>query len=262
MSDQWDAPLATTLRAPERGPPAWLDKPDPADGPASTEEPAAELPVKYGLVARMALSQPGFGFRVEHDLPGGVDLVEARPRATVVGDHLIWQFGRVDPGQQVRLEVVVRPQPGTVLSPDEMATFTATYSQNLYFQVPVLRPRLAARMSGPAAAEPGTDVEFVVEVANTGNCPIGDARAAVTLPAEFAHPDGPTVRCEVGPMKQGEVRRLTIPARAVPASPFTTPGTVVPSAAPSSTRSRVSTGTARIPTFVLGAGTRGVISGC
>src|SRR5207248_733482 len=79
--------------------------------------------ITYGLVVRVALNRPGFNFRIEHDLPVGVDFVEARPRATVVGDHLIWQFGRVDPRQEVRLEVVVRPQEGTVLTPDDVAAF-------------------------------------------------------------------------------------------------------------------------------------------
>src|SRR3954467_13962342 len=45
--------------------------------------PAPGGPLTYGLVAKVTLARPAFGFRVEHDLPADVDLVEARPRATV-----------------------------------------------------------------------------------------------------------------------------------------------------------------------------------
>ena len=109
MSSRWEPPLALPI-ASEVGVPSadrpFLPAPTVVNGPAREDSL-----LTYGMVARVALSQPGFGFRMEHDLPQGVDLVEARPRAKVVGDHLIWQFGRVDPGQQIRLEVVVRPNP-------------------------------------------------------------------------------------------------------------------------------------------------------
>jgi hypothetical protein len=169
----------------------------------------------YGLVARVALSRPAFGFRVEHDLPPGVVLVEARPRATVVGDHLIWQIGRVDPGQKLRLEVIVRLLPGTTLQADDLATFTATYSQNLFFEVPVVRPRLTARMSGPATANVGEVVEYVLDVASSGSAPVEDAIATITLPPTLAHREGPTLTFPIGKLRPGEFRRLSAPALVV-----------------------------------------------
>ena len=44
--------------------------------------PAPDGPLTYGLVAKVTLRRPAFGFRVEHDLPADVDLIEAKPRAT------------------------------------------------------------------------------------------------------------------------------------------------------------------------------------
>lgn len=170
--------------------------------------------ITYGLVVRMALSRPGFGFRIEHDLPEGVDFVEARPRATVVGEHLIWQLGRVDPGQEVRLEVVIRPQEGTVLRPDDIATFTGTYSHNLYFQAPVVRPRLTARISGPASVQQGSAVEFVLDVANIGSWQAENVRAKVHLPREFEHPAGPVLEFEIGALEAGQFRRMVVPTYA------------------------------------------------
>jgi hypothetical protein len=224
MSDRWDAALAVDTPPDGSEIPAWLNALESPDLPSPTmvQGPTvANGSLTYGLVARITLNRPGFGFRVEHDLPAGVELIEARPRATVVGDHLIWQLGRVDPGQEVRLEVVVQPEPGLSIDPAEMANFTATYSQNLYFQAPVVRPRLAARISGPATVEVGSAVEFIFDIMNTGNWVVTDGRATVTLPPEFAHPDGQKFLFDLGSMKPGEYRRVTVPAQAK------SPGTAV-----------------------------------
>lgn len=166
--------------------------------------------IVYGLVARVAMSQPGFGFRVEHDLPVGVELVEAKPKAKVVGDHLIWQFGRVDPGQEVRLEIVIRPYPETEIKPEELAVFSATYSHNLYFQVPVVRPRLTTRWSGPSRISHGETADFCVEVANIGSWVANKVRARFHLPPGLRNPNGAVHIIEVGDINPGEIQRVPL----------------------------------------------------
>ena len=217
--------LAPTLPPPgdvDAGLTLWLPdlEPEAPTLPAPTilaGPPVPDGPLTYGLVAKVTLARPGFGFRIEHDLPADVDLIEARPRATVVGDHLIWQMGRVDPGQEIRLEIVVQPRPGAVLRPGDLATFEGTFSQNLYFQAPVVRSKAAARWAGPARVGIGEVVEFTLDVVGTGNWPGGEVRAAIQLPAEFDHPDGPRFEYALGSLKPKEYRRVRIPARAVAA---------------------------------------------
>jgi hypothetical protein len=196
--------------------PAWVFLPAPTvvSGPA-----AVDGPFTYGLVAKVTLNRPGFGFRVEHDLPEGVDLIESRPKATVVGDHLIWQLGRVDPGQEIRLEVEVRPRPGARFAPADRTAFTATYSNNLFFQAPVVRPRLSARLNGPATMIVGEPALFLLDVSGRGNWQVEDAQAVITLPAGLEHPDGPTFAFALGTVKPGEFRRVTIPVWAGSAGP-------------------------------------------
>ena len=191
-----------------------LPAPEILSGP-----PAPDGPLTYGLVGRVALSRPGFGFRIEHDLPPDVDLIEAKPRAKVVGDHLIWQMGRVDPGQEIRLEITVQPRPGAVLAPGDLATFEGTYSQNLYFQAPVVRPKLVARWTGPATVAVGDHTEFTLDVAASGNWPVDGVRAVVHLPVQFEHPDGPRFEFALGSLKPKEYRRVKVPARAVLSGP-------------------------------------------
>jgi hypothetical protein len=205
------------------GLPAWLTAVEAAlPSPTVVEgPPAPDRPVSYGIVAKITLARPGYGFRVEHDLPAGVDLIETKPKATVVGDHLIWQIGRLDPGQELRVQVVVRPKEGVRIDPAELADFEATYSQNLYFQAPVVQPKLAVRLLGPTEVPAGTPTEFVLDVASTGNWVVEGARAAVTLPPQFEHPEGPTFAFEFGDIKPGGVRRVTIPAQAAVPGPAT-----------------------------------------
>jgi hypothetical protein len=224
MSDRWGAALLPDSSPDLGDPPGWLEVQalPPLPLPSMTQgPPVADQPFTYGMVARITLHRPGFNFRIEHDLPMGVQLVEARPKATVVGEHLIWQFGRIDPGQEVRLEIVVKPDPEIELDPTELANFTATYSQNLYFQAPVVRPRLAARFSGPVQVSVGDGAEFTLDIMSNGNWAVTDGWATVTLPAELSHPEGSSFRFELGRIKPGEYRRISIPVEAV------RPGTAV-----------------------------------
>lgn len=219
MTDRWDASstLATVDALPE-----WLNESDALPAPTIFHGPQlAEGPISYGLVARVSLTKPAFGFRVEHDLPMGFDFIEAKPKPKVVGDHLIWQLNRLDPGQELRLEVIVRPQPGVEFDPKELADFTATYTQNLFLQAPVVRPRLTTRVSGPPTVAIGEQVEFIIDVVNTGNWVVPHARAVVTLPPELEHPDGPKFRFELGDLPAGEYRRVTLHARAATLGPAT-----------------------------------------
>jgi hypothetical protein len=218
------APTAPPHGDVEAGLTLWLPdfEPDVPALPAPTVLAGPPVPdgqLTYGLVAKVALSRPGFGFRIEHDLPPDVDLVEARPRATVVGDHLIWQLGRIDPGQEIRLEVVIRPRPGAVLNPGDLAAFEGTFSQNLFFQAPVVRTRVGARWSGPPVVAVGDVTEFILDVIGSGNWAVPDVRVSAFLPEQFEHPDGPRFDFALGALKPKEYRRVRLPVRAVLSGP-------------------------------------------
>jgi hypothetical protein len=215
LSPPGDLEAGLTLWLPDLEPePPALPAPTIMSGPAMPDGP-----LTYGLVAKVSLARPGFGFRIEHDLPPDVDLVEAKPRATVVGEHLIWQLGRVDPGQEVRLEITVQPRPGAILNPADLAVFEGTFSQNLYFQAPVVRCKAAARWSGPPRVAVGDVAEFTLDVIGSGNWVVTDVRAVIHLPANFEHPDGPRFEFDLGTLKPKEYRRIRIATRAVTAGP-------------------------------------------
>ena len=179
--------------------------------------PMADLPLVYGLVAKVLLPRPAFNFKVEHDLPPNVTLLEAKPRATIVGEHLIWNFGRLDPGQELRLQVVVLPEKGATFTPGELTNFNATYTQNLYFQTPLVRAKLSVRITGPEFVRVGELAEYVIETQNTGNWVTEHVTAAVALPSELLGPDGVSPNFTIGALDPGASRKLTVHARATQA---------------------------------------------
>src|SRR5262245_41345481 len=78
------APTFSALGDIEAGLTLWLPDLEPEvpvlPAPTILAGPAVpDGPLTYGLVAKVSLARPGFGFRVEHDLPPDVDLIEARP---------------------------------------------------------------------------------------------------------------------------------------------------------------------------------------
>lgn len=212
MKSGWDLPSESTA-----GPDPCPEQESPLVGSPTLERSqyALDGTISYGLVARIALRRPGFNFRVEHDLPLGVELVETRPKAKVIGDHLIWQLGRVDPGQTIRLMVVVRPLPGTVLTGDAIASFEATYSQNLFFETPICRPRLATRLTGPPTLRIGERGNLYLDIANSGNGAVELVQAKIQLPQPMRNPDGETLFFDLGTVAAGECVRIRIPVEGV-----------------------------------------------
>lgn len=175
-----------------------------------------EIPLTYGLHAKVLLPRPAFNFKVEHDLPMDVILLECKPKATIVGEHLIWNLGRLDPGQELRLQVTVMPEPGAKFNVGELTNFNATYTQNLYFQTPLIRPRLNLRVSGPDYIRVGEIAEYTVETHNIGNWSVEHVRTTLVLPdfLEVA-PGSPTF--DIGRLPPSTSRTFKFFARAVEA---------------------------------------------
>ncbi|WP_020468201.1 COG1361 family protein [Zavarzinella formosa] len=192
--------------------------PETKDIPKAVLEPAPaqleEVPLAYGLVAKVLLPRPAFNFKVEHDLPPNVTLLEAKPRATIVGEHLIWNFGRLDPGQELRLQVVVLPEPGTKFTVGELTNFNATYTQNLYFQTPLIRAKLAVKITGPEFIRVGELAEYVIETQNAGNWVVENITTGLVLPPELLGADGLAPNFTIGSLDPGSSRKVKVFAKA------------------------------------------------
>ena len=167
-------------------------------------------PLVYGLIAKVLLPRPAFGFRVEHSLPENVQLLETNPKATVVGAHLIWNLGRLDPGREIRLQIVVQPEPGARFQVNELASFEATYSQNLHFETPLIRPRLNVKVHVPESLAVDHEATFTIEVANSGNWLVQNVKAHVELPNGLTHDAAHPIAVDIGMLYPTEKRTITL----------------------------------------------------
>ena len=52
-------------------------------------------------------------------------------------------------------------------------------------------------------------------MANIGSWDADSVQASITLPPGFAHPDGPIFVFNLGTIRPGEFRRVTVPAQAI-----------------------------------------------
>lgn len=235
-SDEWQLGLDAPIPDSPVDLPTWLTEPilpadpriqhnDSATATVNTPTiggttPPAESPLVYGLVAKITLTRPAFGFRVDHDLPPNVELVQTKPKAVVVNDHLMWHFERLDPGNEVRLQITVRPKPEAVLRASDLTHFSATYSQNLVFQAPIVRAKLDLRVSAPLSIQIGSTAEVTVRLENTGNWIAESTRANVMLPAGLVHPSGPSFDFDFGDLQAGEVKNVSIPVQTAAAGSY------------------------------------------
>jgi chemotaxis signal transduction protein len=170
-------------------------------------------PIAYGLLAKVTLPRSAHQFRVEHDLPAGIQLLDTVPPARIDGRRLIWDLGRVDPGAEIRLQVVAFPDETFAPNANELTQFRATYQQNLNFQTPVLRPKLSLTVEAPDRIEAGQPVPLTVVVDNRGNWAVDDIALTVTLPDGLQLANSGPIRVPIGTLEPEESRTVTIPVR-------------------------------------------------
>ncbi|QVL30882.1 chemotaxis protein CheW [Telmatocola sphagniphila] len=189
--------------------------------PPEALKKAVKNPLVYGLIAKVSLPRPAFQFKIEHDLPANVALLDVKPKAAVVGNRIIWSFGRVDPGQEIRLQLVIQPEEGAVINPSDLAVFEAGYKQSLHFQTPIARPRLSAVADGPIEMPMGTWETVRLQIRNSGNWPVKNAIVRGLLPTGLKLGENAPTQEEIGLLLPGEVYEFSYRVRATQEGPQT-----------------------------------------
>lgn len=187
------------------------DPPKPKPKPLSL----ASLPLSYGLVAKINLPRTANGFRVEHQLPPGVKVLEVSPPTMIVSNVVVWEFGRMESGQDLRLSLVVAPLSNAKLKAGDLTSFSVTYTQNLTFQTPLVRPRLTPRFDGPTDLEVGRSATYSLNVMNTGNWPVTNVEAVVNIPDGLVHTAGSRLTHQIDRLLPGESRSLSMGLKAI-----------------------------------------------
>jgi uncharacterized repeat protein (TIGR01451 family) len=183
-------------------------------GPSNVNRGTALI---YELVVRNVSSGQLTNVKVEDELPVGVQLVNADPRPTVLGSHMTWNIGNLDPNVERRFRVETMPTGvGEVQS-----CATATFTANSCLRTVITQPHLTLKKRGPETAMVGDTVTFEIELTNDGNGPATGVMLYDQLPPGLEHPQGANIEAEVGTLAPGETKRITLDCKA------TQPGRVV-----------------------------------
>jgi len=156
--------------------------------------------------------------RVEDQFPAGTKLTGTIPRAELVEKTLLWNFEELKPEERKKILVRVVPvEPGTIGS-----ISTVSYKSVVAAQTVVTAPRLELSLAtSQKEVAIGESVEVTFVVANTGK---GDAHGVILrnlIPVGLEHPAGADLEYEIGTLKGGEQKEITLAMLAKQAGDFT-----------------------------------------
>jgi len=143
---------------------------------------------------------------VEDKFPAGTKLTGTIPRAELVEKTLIWRFEELKPAERKKILVRVVPiEPGKIGS-----VSTVAYKSSVSAQTMVTAPKLEIELTATPeiALDETAQVHFVIK--NTGQ---GDAHEVILrnlIPDGLEHPAGSDLEYEVGLLKGGEEKEVTL----------------------------------------------------
>jgi uncharacterized repeat protein (TIGR01451 family) len=143
---------------------------------------------------------------VRDEIPQGTKLVSSSPNATNDGSHIVWQIGKLSPGEDRTVEMQLMP-----LTEGEIGSVaTVSYTAQASVRTKCTMPQLAVRLTAPAEVMIGQQQHVKIELRNPGS---GDATGVMLLenvPANVKHAAGPALEFEIGTLRAGETRELDL----------------------------------------------------
>jgi len=143
-----------------------------------------------------------------HDLvPQGTRLVSTSPRAeNASADLLIWKLGRLEPGQETKVEVRLMP----VAEGEIGSVATAHFSSQASVRTRCTKPLLELRVSGPGQVMIGEAVHLNINISNPGSGATTGIVLMENVPEGLAHAAGESLEFEVGTLAPGESREIEL----------------------------------------------------
>jgi uncharacterized repeat protein (TIGR01451 family) len=163
-------------------------------------------PAKFVLQVRNAGGQAADSVTIQDEIPQGTQLISTTPNATNDNGRLVWQLGKLSPGEDRTVEMQVMPKAEGELG----SVATVTYSAQASVKARCTMPQLAIRMTAPSEVMVGKQQHVKIELRNPGS---GDATGVMlfeNVPANVKHVAGPTLEFEIGTLRAGETRELDL----------------------------------------------------
>ena len=163
-------------------------------------------PAKFVLQVRNSGAQAADNVIVHDEIPQGTQLVSTSPAATTEGSRLVWQLGKLSPGEDRTIEMQIMPKS----EGDIGSVATVTYSAQASVKTHCTMPQLAIRMTAPSEVMIGKQQHVKIEIRNPGS---GDATGVMlfeNVPPNVKHASGPALEFEIGTLRAGETRELDL----------------------------------------------------
>lgn len=153
---------------------------------------------------------------VEDQFPAGTKLTGTIPRAELVEKTLVWKFPELKPSERKKILVRVVPiEPGNIGS-----ISTVSYKSVVATQTLVTAPRLELAVQTAAEFAVGEAVPLKFILSNSGQGEANDVILRNVIPAGLEHPAGADLEYEIGSLKGGETKEVTLVLTAKQAGEF------------------------------------------
>jgi uncharacterized repeat protein (TIGR01451 family) len=163
-------------------------------------------PAKFVVRVRNAGDQTAHDVAIQDVVPQGTKLVSTTPDAQNAGGQLLWDLGKLSPGEDRTVEMQLMPT-----SEGEIGSVaTVHFSSQASVKTKCTMPQLAIRMTAPAKVMVGQEQRVKIELRNPGS---GDATGVMLLnnvPQNVKHAAGNALEFEIGTLKAGETRELEL----------------------------------------------------
>jgi uncharacterized repeat protein (TIGR01451 family) len=185
---------------------------------AAPPEVQVGRPAVFKTIVRNTGSIPASQVEVRDMIPKGTRLVKTNPRASQgTRGEIVWTLGTLRPGEESAVEMELMP----VAEGEIGSVATVHFGADASAKTISTRPDLAVQTTAPAQVMIGEKVNMQITITNPGS---GVATGVVLeehLPAGLQHPAGRELEYNIGALKPGENKTLSLELVAATAGPVT-----------------------------------------
>jgi uncharacterized repeat protein (TIGR01451 family) len=168
--------------------------------------------IQVGKTAKFVVQVRNVGLQsaedvlIRDEIPQGTKLISTSPNAATEGSLIVWQLGKLSPGEDRTVEMQVMPTTEGEIG----SVATVSYAAQASVKTRCTMPQLAIRMTAPSEVMIGNQQHVKIEIKNPGS---GDATGVMLLdnvPPNVKHAAGPALEFEIGTLRAGESRELDL----------------------------------------------------
>ena len=172
-------------------------------------------PLIYSILVKNVGDSPATQVVVEDRVPQGAELTGTIPQAELIGRRLVWKLGTIASGKEKKISIRVIPtQEGAIGS-----VATVNFVAEVTAQTMITSPKLELQIKGPKQAKVGQTIAFTFRLENRGEGDAQDVYIRNILPQQLRHPGGDDLEYEVGELKAGQIREVTLDVAVVKPGP-------------------------------------------